>query len=40
VVEIRRAVKQLDITNGLDGRDDLVDHFGSSRFGKVGNTFD
>ena len=40
VVEVGGTVEQSDLADGFNGGDDLVDHFGSPRFGKIGNTFD
>ncbi len=40
VVEVGRAVEELDVVHGLNGCDDLVDDFRPPRFGKVGDTFD
>jgi hypothetical protein len=40
VVKVRRTVEQTRTFDGGDGSDDLVYHFGSPRFGKVGDTFD
>jgi hypothetical protein len=40
VIQVRRAVQQARALDGFDRSDDLVDHFRTSRFGKVGDTFD
>jgi hypothetical protein len=40
VVEVGGTVEQFDVADRLDGGGDLVNHFGSPRFRKVGNTFD
>jgi hypothetical protein len=40
MVEIRGAVKELDIVHRLDGRDNLINDFRSPGFRKVGDTFD
>ena len=39
VVKVRRTVEELDIVHRLDRRHDLVDHFRSACFRKVGDTF-
>ena len=40
VVEIRGTVQHFHFADRLDGGNDLVNDFGSSRFGKVGDAFD
>jgi hypothetical protein len=40
VVEIGRAVKESRAFDRGYGGNDLVDHFGSPCFGKIGNAFD
>jgi len=40
VVEVGGTVKQFHIADRLNGGGDLVYHFGSPRFGKIGDTFD
>ena len=40
VVEVGGTVEEFDLVYRLNGGDDLVDHFGSPRFGEVGDTFD
>ena len=40
VVEVGGAVEEFYVTDRLDGDGDSVYHFGSARFGKVGDTFD
>ena len=40
VVEVGGTVEQARAFDGGDGRGDLVDHFGTPRFGKVGDAFD
>jgi len=40
VVEVGGTVEQFDIADRLDGGGDLVYHFGSPRFGEVGDAFD
>jgi len=40
MVKVGGTVEEFDVTDRLDGGNDLVDHFGSPRFGKVGDAFD
>jgi hypothetical protein len=40
VVKVGGTVKEFDVADRLDGGDDLVNDFGSPRFGKVGDAFD
>jgi hypothetical protein len=40
VVEIGGTVEQFHLADRLDGGGDLVDDFGTPRFGEVGDTFD
>jgi hypothetical protein len=40
MVEVGRAVEELDVVHGLDGCDDLVYDLRLPRFGKVRDTFD
>jgi hypothetical protein len=40
MVEVGGSVEELDVVDGLDGCNDLVDGLRPPRFGKVGDTFD
>ncbi len=40
VIQVGGAVQDTRTFDGLNGGDDLVDHLGAPRFGKIGDAFD